>query len=219
MVYSVSSYCPTLVFYLPNLNSPLTVHWKLLWKHSVTGRRYKRALLQSSVLFIKAGCDEPALLDLNHGPSPSLINTPRTLTSRCCCCCCCFPATERNVNALVVVSPKCCTLFINRLCTCVFNLHTGMFLFAWVCLSANAHSCLSARANVGVSLFILTSVCVLVVCVCVWFCWERSLAVMCTGLILCLSSASLDVLIFWRSHLVKPRAYASTITEGASANC
>lgn len=166
MVYSVSSYCPTLVFYLPNLNSPLTVHWKLLWKHSVTGRRYKRALLQSSVLFIKAGCDEPALLDLNHGPSPSLINTPRTLTSRCCCCCC-FPATERNVNALVVVSPKCCTLFINRLCTCVFNLHTGMFLFAWVCLSANAHSCLLARANVGVSLFILTSVCVLVVCVCV----------------------------------------------------
>lgn len=58
--------------------------------------------------------------------------------------------------------------FLSIVCARVcFYLHTSMFLFAWVCLSANAHSCLSARANVGVSLFILTSVCVLVVCVCV----------------------------------------------------
>ena len=65
------------------------------------------------------------------------------------------------------MSPKCYTLFISCLCTCVFNLHTGMFLFTWVCLSANAHSCLLSRANVGASVFILTSVCVLVsVCVC-----------------------------------------------------
>lgn len=49
----------------------------------------------------------------------------------------------------------------------------------------------------------------------VWFCWERSLAVMCTGLILCPSFAPLDVLIFWRSHLVKLKAYASTIAMRA----
>lgn len=47
-------------------------------------------------------------------------------------------------------------------------------------------------------------------------CDERPLAVMCTGLILRPSSASLDKLIFWLSHLVELKAHASTITTCAS---
>lgn len=165
MVYNVSSYCPTLVFYLPNLNSPLTVRWKLLWKHSVTGRRYKRALLQSSVLFIKAAVmSQLCWIWIMDPVRPSL--TPRERWRHAAAA-----AASPRRNEMLMHSWLChrsAAHFLSVACArACFYLHTGMFLFAWVCLSANAHSCLSARANVGVSLFILTSVCVLVVCVCV----------------------------------------------------
>lgn len=121
------SYQPTLVLIFTILIPPLSlwlVLWKPLWKHFVTGRHYKWALPQSSIVFIKVGCDEPALLGLNHRPGPSLINTHRKLTPHCCC----FPATEGYVNALVAVTQKCGILLISGVYVSAFHLHTCMFL-------------------------------------------------------------------------------------------
>jgi len=106
---------------------------------------------------------------------------------------------------------------------------THMFKQRLTCTHACAHAVLLCERSVssvgsflrGRSLHIgmLPEECVCVcVCVCVIFCRGISLAVMCAGLILCPSSASLDVFIFW-SHLVKLKAYASTTAVRGFMHC
>lgn len=94
-------------------------------------------------------------------------------------------------------------------------MHVNMRCFSAVFLCGNAQSCPWARAYVGILGFIPTYMCVYIpVCVILLreiisgnVHWPDPQPVL--GFFRC------TVLIFWRSHLVKLKAYASTITMRA----